>query len=167
MKSYHLKSFLIAVAFVWILAACSIETESQKPTAIPEKSRSTQDRDQKAVRSGPYKSQEKRLDKRVALPNKLFEGIWVVEGSSAEFKISFVNGRVKLTGNDDEDREDFKVSSIEWNQSVLKSSLQMPSTSHTLKIKLTVMNKNELQCEYSGDASGEAIWKRKGKGSVR
>ncbi len=158
MRLDHLKLLVVFVLSVWLLAACSIETESQKPTRTLAK---TQEKSQPASRNRVDKSRQKSIEKGLVLPHRSFEGIWLVEGSSAEFKIDFVKNRIKFSGKDDADREGFKVSNLKWDQSSLKSTIQMPSTNHTLKIKLTIVNENELRCRFSGDAVGEAIWKRK------
>ncbi len=95
--------------------------------------------------------------------DKHFAGTWIAENSSAEFKILIKRGEVYLKGKDSEDGEKFKVSELIWTKSTIRGTIIMPSTHTKLHIKLTIQNKNTLQCQFSGSSSGKTIWKRMGK----
>ncbi len=169
----HFK-FLTIVIFFVVLGSSGCSTQSPAPTGkTPDKT------DEKTASRQPEKSitksstatkSRKRVNKRipsadrqgkVSLPSRSFTGTWVVSESSAEFTIKIKSGLVTLTGRDIEDNEDFRISRIRWNENNLFATVQMPSTNHVLKLKLTVLDNDKLQCNFSGDAIGLSTWKRK------
>ncbi len=103
---------------------------------------------------------KKTIKKKVFLDSR-FTGTWNVEDSTAQFLIENKNGVVKITGKDREDHEPFIVSNVKWDQLALYSEVMMPSTNHTISIKLTIVNDQKLLCKFSGNALGTAAWLRK------
>ncbi len=94
------------------------------------------------------------------IPNKIdknFIGTWIVQNSSAEFNISFEQENLHLKGLDSKDGEKFKVSKLSWTTSMIKGTIFMPSTQTKVNIKLTVQNRNTIQCRFSGSST---LWKR-------
>ncbi|MBU2514778.1 hypothetical protein KJ966_25930 [bacterium] len=150
--------------FIFILVALILSDCSTQEPDIKSQGKSTKKtasiQKQSIVKEGKEEPQKSRSQVK-ELPNHLFKGTWVVEGSSAEFEIDFRNGKVLLSGKDHEDKEGFGISRTNWNNLTLSSSIRMPSTGHTLNIKLIVVDENVLRCEFTGDAVGEAIWRRK------
>ncbi len=87
-------------------------------------------------------------------------GEWQVVDSSSRFKISFVDGDIRIEGWDSNDRERFRISNVEWDGTRLRGTFVMPSTGHTTYSDLLLIDRNTLKGSYKGDASGEEVWKR-------
>jgi|APSaa5957512622_1039677.scaffolds.fasta_scaffold21827_3 hypothetical protein len=93
--------------------------------------------------------------------NPRFLGNWVSKESSAVFKIREIDGEFSIDAWDGDDGELFKVSAISWSEQRLKAVIVMPSTQYKIQIELAVVDKDELECFYSGDRFGKAIWYRR------
>lgn len=90
-----------------------------------------------------------------------FLGNWGSKESSAVFKIREIEGEFRIDAWDGDDGELFKVSAITWDERSLKAVVEMPSTHHKIQIELAIVDKDELECLYSGDRFGKAIWYRR------
>ena len=133
--------FLALVLFSLIVGSCS----AIRPTE--EESTST--------------ATEKIKLERTQKINLGFLGNWGSKESSAVFRFREIDGKISIDAWDADDGELFKVSSISWNENHLKAVIEMPSTRYKIQIELAVVDQDELQCLYSGDRFGKAIWYRR------
>lgn len=140
----------ISLILVLLASACSIQ---EKQIGIKEKKPVVVEKREKSQDPISLASRE-MLDRR-------FQGKWMVEGSYAEFEILFKSKKVYLKGSDVDDKENFHISKISWDKNTLQSKVVMPSTNHDLFFKLTILDENTLQCDFSGDARGKTKWVRK------
>jgi hypothetical protein len=159
--------------FLIILSGCSVQDAEPpvKPKKSVEKPVPGQQLKSKRIDTpAPSKSIQIKREEKPASPgsvlasNRLdhaFKGTWTVGDSSAEFTILINGGKVVVKGQDLEDNEPFKISHLRWDRSTLFATVLMPSTHHTLKIKLIILDNDKLQCSFTGDSFGMATWQRK------
>ena len=70
------------------------------------------------------------------------------------------DGEIVVTGQSDTFEEPFKVSDIEWNPPVLSATFLFESTGHTTHSKLTIIDEDRIQDDYTGDAVAVDTWTR-------
>ena len=152
-KSWTIFGLLIVLSLLF--SSCSgLSTKSTSQKSVPQDHNKVLDKDT------IYRAQKRESDIKDRL-NPAFIGTWVVDGSSAQFKIDLLKGTVVFSGLDLDDSERFQISGISWDKTTFQGSVIMPSTMHETNIKLSVLDENRLRCEYIGDFAGEAIWRRK------
>lgn len=136
-----------------LLIGCS-KTQPINQTPHPEKKSAVVSSKSKTVATKSLSSSKYKFDNG-------FIGTWIVEGSSAQFIIRRISDAISFSGKDLEDQEQFQILFMDWGPSEFLGEFIMPSTNHRTKMKLSIIDKNNLYCEFSGDSFGKAVWKRK------
>jgi tetratricopeptide (TPR) repeat protein len=90
-------------------------------------------------------------------------GRWVVLNSSVELEISFSNGSLQFEGWNTDNDEKINIREPKWDGQTLEMTTVVPSTGWTIHDSMRLTNPNTMKGTYSGNASGNQIWKRKGK----
>ncbi len=76
------------------------------------------------------------------------------------YHLAMEHGYLIITGEDSTDGEPFEVSNVVWSPPALEITFRMPSTDHSTRSVLTVIDDDHIDDVYTGDASGHAIWTR-------
>ena len=151
---------LLILCLGLLIVGCSATPDKIDSKAPSRKKKTTTIKSQQDAKKAQRRKTTIEHNKK-ALPDALFRGVWIVEGSDAEFKIDFKDGAVLLEGYDYQDNEKFTIINTRWNKKTVNTAVIIPSTNRKLNLKLDVLNANTLKCKFSGDAAGEAIWQRK------
>jgi hypothetical protein len=87
-------------------------------------------------------------------------GRWQVEGSSAQFLITWDDGQLRMEGWDSSDGERFEILSVSWDEPRLRVSKRMPSTDHTTHSDLRLVDEDTLSGSMTGGWEGPDRWVR-------
>jgi hypothetical protein len=87
-------------------------------------------------------------------------GKWRIEQWGVSYEIRLVDGTLVVTGQDYVNEQAFEVSDVRWEPPVLHATFRMPSTNHTTRSQLRVLDDDRLEDTYTGAAAGVDVWER-------
>jgi hypothetical protein len=111
------------------------------------------------VQAPPAPVEEPRRPDRLE-PDPRLDGTWDLDDSTAVVRIRVSSGRIHVDAWDSDDGQTFLVEDVKWDGKRLSIQLFFPPTKHRTDNAMVVVDRNTLEGERSGGATGHMIWRR-------